>query len=364
MNSNNFAVIMAGGIGSRFWPMSRSTYPKQFLDILNTGETLIQQTFRRLSQVCPPENIFVVTNANYKQMCLNQLTGIKENHILCEPVMRNTAPCIAYASFKINSINPQANIIVAPSDHLIVNEQEFSRIINDCFEVCEQENCLLTLGIKPSRPETGYGYIQFNDEKINLNTHIYSVKTFTEKPNLELAQQFIESGDFLWNSGIFIWNVKSILLAMRKYLRDIYDVFEDGNSYYNTEQEQAFIQRVFAGCKNISIDYGIMEKADNVYVYPSEFGWSDLGTWGSLYNHLDLDEHKNGSSGSNVLFFDSENNIVNSSNGKDKILVIQGLNDYIVIDTDKALLICKKENEQQIKQFVNEVRRSKGDQFV
>jgi mannose-1-phosphate guanylyltransferase len=219
MNTNNFAVIMAGGIGSRFWPMSRSTFPKQFLDILGTGETLIQQTFRRLSNFCPTENILVVTNVNYKDLCIEQLKDIKESNILCEPAMRNTAPCIAYASFKINNINPEANIIVAPSDHLITNENEFTRIVNECFEVCSKNSYLLTLGIKPSRPDTGYGYIQYNEENSDFSQHIHSVKTFTEKPNLELANQFLESGDFLWNSGIFIWSAKSITLGTKKALK-------------------------------------------------------------------------------------------------------------------------------------------------
>ena len=260
MKTNNYAVIMAGGIGSRFWPMSRSTFPKQFLDILGTGETLIQQTFRRLAKSCPAENILVVTNAKYKDLCLEQLSDILEDNILCEPSMRNTAPCIAYASFKINQKNPDANIIVAPSDHLISNEDEFTKIVADCFEVCSKNNVLLTLGIKPSRPDTGYGYIQFNEENSELHNNIHSVKTFTEKPNLELAQQFLESGDFLWNSGIFIWSAKAINLGLRKHLRDLYDRFEDGNDYYNTDEEVEFINRIFPGCKNISIDYGLMEK--------------------------------------------------------------------------------------------------------
>ena len=362
MNTNNYAVIMAGGIGSRFWPMSRSTFPKQFLDILGTGETLIQQTFRRLSKLCPPDNILVVTNVKYKDLCLEQLSDILEDNILCEPSMRNTAPCIAYASFKINHKNPDANIIVAPSDHLISNEDEFSKIVADCFEVCSKKNVLLTLGIKPSRPDTGYGYIQFNEENSELHNNIHSVKTFTEKPNLELAQQFLESGDFLWNSGIFIWSAKVITLGLRKHLRDLYDRFEDGNNYYNTDEEVEFINHIFPGCKNISIDYGLMEKADNVFVYPSDFGWSDLGTWGSLYGHLKLDESQNGIIGDNVMIYDSKDNIINAPN--DKVVVIQGLEDYIIIDNKNTLLICKKEDEQQIKQFVSDIKRDKGDKYV
>ena len=362
MNSNNYAVIMAGGIGSRFWPKSRSSFPKQFLDILGTGETLIQQTFKRLNRFCPAENILVVTNIKYKSLCLEQLNGIKENNILCEPAMRNTAPCIAYASFKINKLNPDAKIIVAPSDHLITNENQFSKIVKECFSVCSTENCLLTLGIKPSRPDTGYGYIQFNEESSSLNPNINHVKTFTEKPNLELAKQFISSGDFLWNSGIFIWSAKNILLNLRKHLRDLYDRFEDGNEYYNTNSETEFINRIFPGCKNISIDYGLMEKADNVVVYPSDFGWSDLGTWGSLYSHLELDENHNGIIGDSTFIYESSGNIINTSDNK--VVIVEGLIDYIVIDTEKALLICKKDSEQHIKQFVSDVKRVKGQEFI
>ena len=362
MDKNNYAVIMAGGIGSRFWPKSRSTFPKQFLDILGTGETLIQQTFRRLSKSCPSENILVVTNNKYKKLCQEQLSKIKEDNILCEPIMRNTAPCIAYASFKIFQKNQNANIIVAPSDHLINNEDEFSKIVSSCFEVTSKNNILITLGIKPSRPDTGYGYIQFNNEALPFHQKIQSVKTFTEKPDKELANKFIKSGDFLWNSGIFIWSAKAITLSLRKHLRDLYDRFEDGNNYYNTNEEVEFINRIFPGCKNISIDYGLLEKAENVFVYPSEFGWSDLGTWGSLYDHLKLDINKNGIIGDNVMVYNSKNNIINAPN--EKVVIVQGLEDYIIIDNENTLLICKKEDEQQIKRFVNDIKRDKGDEYV
>ena len=362
MDKNNYAVIMAGGIGSRFWPKSRSTFPKQFLDILGTGETLIQQTFRRLSKSCPNENILVVTNNKYKKLCQEQLSKIKEDNILCEPIMRNTAPCIAYASFKIFQKNQNANIIVAPSDHLISNEDEFSKIVSRCFEVISKNNILITLGIKPSRPDTGYGYIQFNNEVLPFHQKIQSVKTFTEKPDKELANKFIKSGDFLWNSGIFIWSAKAITLSLRKHLRDLYDRFEDGNNYYNTNEEVEFINRIFPGCKNISIDYGLLEKAENVFVYPSEFGWSDLGTWGSLYDHLKLDINKNGIIGDNVMVYNSKNNIINAPN--EKVVIVQGLEDYIIIDNENTLLICKKEDEQQIKRFVNDIKRDKGDEYV
>ena len=352
---NNYAVIMAGGIGSRFWPMSKASRPKQFIDILGTGETLIQQTFRRLSKICPNENILIVTNKNYKDLCLEQLPKIKEKNILCEPCMRNTAPCVAYAAFKIHNQNPEANMIVAPSDHLITNEDEFVRVVKEGMQASAANDILLTIGILPSRPDTGYGYIQFNEHPLESNTTIKKVKTFTEKPNQELALQFLDSGDFLWNSGIFIWSAKSITLAYRKYLHDMYAVFEEGKQYYNTNKEAEFIDRVFPGCKNISIDYGIMEKADCVYVYPADFGWSDLGTWGSLYTHLDLDKSRNAVQGNKVLLYDSADNIVKMPH--DKVAVLHGLNGYIVVENDGTLLVCKKEDEQKIKQFVLDVKK-------
>ena len=354
MNKNNYAVIMAGGIGSRFWPMSKVTFPKQFLDILGTGETLIQQTFNRLQRVCPKENILIVTNKNYKDLCLEQLPNVIESNILCEPAMRNTAPCVAYAAFKIQSMNENANMIIAASDHIILKEDEFVRVANDCLEVVAKNDILLTLGITPSRPDTGYGYIQFTTEKLDNHQRIRKVKTFTEKPNQELALNFLDSGDFLWNSGMFVWSAKSITLAFRKQLRDMYDVFEQGKQFYNTSKETEFIDRIFPGCKNISIDYGIMEKSENVYVYPTDLGWSDLGTWGSLYAHLDLDENRNAVQGNKVMLYDSADNIIKVPN--DKVVVMQGMNGYIVVENEGTLLICKKENEQQIKQFVADLK--------
>ena len=354
MNKNNYAVIMAGGIGSRFWPISKVTFPKQFLDILGTGETLIQQTFNRLQRVCPKENILIVTNKNYKDLCLEQLPNVIESNILCEPAMRNTAPCVAYAAFKIQSMNENANMIIAASDHIILKEDEFVRVANDCLEVVAKNDILLTLGITPSRPDTGYGYIQFTTEKLDNHQRIRKVKTFTEKPNQELALNFLDSGDFLWNSGMFVWSAKSITLAFRKQLRDMYDVFEQGKQFYNTSKETEFIDRIFPGCKNISLDYGIMEKSENVYVYPTDLGWSDLGTWGSLYAHLDLDENRNAVQGNKVMLYDSTDNIIKVPN--DKVLVMQGMNGYIVVENEGILLICKKENEQQIKQFVADLK--------
>ena len=354
MNKNNYAVIMAGGIGSRFWPMSKVTFPKQFLDILGTGETLIQQTFNRLQRVCPKENILIVTNKNYKDLCLEQLPNVIESNILCEPAMRNTAPCVAYAAFKIQSMNENANMIIAASDHIILKEDEFVRVASDCLEVVAKNDILLTLGITASRPDTGYGYIQFTTEKLDNHQRIRKVKTFTEKPNQELALNFLDSGDFLWNSGMFVWSAKSITLAFRKQMRDMYDVFEQGKQFYNTSKETEFIDRIFPGCKNISIDYGIMEKSENAYVYPTDLGWSDLGTWGSLYAHLDLDENRNAVQGNKVMLYDSEDNIIKVPN--DKVVVMQGMNGYIVVENEGTLLICKKENEQQIKEFVADLK--------
>jgi mannose-1-phosphate guanylyltransferase len=354
MNKNNYAVIMAGGIGSRFWPMSKVTFPKQFLDILGTGETLIQQTFNRLQRVCPAENILIVTNRNYKDLCLEQLPDVIESNILCEPAMRNTAPCVAYAAFKIQSINENANMIIAASDHIILKEDEFVRVANDCLKLVAKNDILLTLGITASRPDTGYGYIQFTDKKLGNHQKVKKVKTFTEKPDQDLALNFLDSGDFLWNSGMFAWNVKSITLAYRKQLRDMYDLFEEGKQFYNTSKEVEFIDRIFPGCKNISIDYAIMEKSENVYVYPADFGWSDLGTWGSLYTHLNLDKNRNAVQGNKVLLYDSANNIIKVPNNK--VVVMQGMNGYIVAENEGTLLICKKENEQQIKKFIADVK--------
>ncbi len=352
---NNYAVIMAGGIGSRFWPMSKASRPKQFIDILGTGETLIQQTFGRLSKICPNENILIVTNKNYKDLCLEQLPKIKEENILCEPCMRNTAPCVAYAAFKIHNQNPEANLIVAPSDHLITNEDEFVRVAKKGLKESAENNILLTIGIFPSRPDTGYGYIQFNEHPLKSNPTIKKVKTFTEKPNQELALQFLDSGDFLWNSGIFIWSAETIIESFRKHLRDIYDVFEGGKQYYYTSEESKYIDRMFPTCKNISIDYGIMEKSDNVYVYPADFGWSDLGTWGSLFTHLPSDNNNNAVQGDEVMLYDCTDNIIKVPH--DKLVVLQGLQGYIVVENDGILLICKKEDEQKIKQFVADVKK-------
>jgi len=349
---------MAGGIGSRFWPMSRTSHPKQFIDILGTGETLIQQTYNRLKKVCPEENIYIVTNEMYKELIFEQLPGITNEQVVCEPNRRNTAPCIAYANYKIAAKNPNANIVVAPADHLILKEEEFVRVIELALNHTANNDCLLTLGIHPNRPDTGYGYIQFNETP---GTEIKEVKTFTEKPNLETAKTFIESGDFCWNSGMFVWSLKSIQKAFEDKLPEIDQLFKEGIGKYNTPEENDFISKTYSLCTNISIDYGIMEKSDNVFVISADIGWSDLGTWGSIYTHLDHDNDKNAVVGDNVMLYDSKDNIVNVP--KDKLVVLQGLEDCIVVESDNILLVCKKQEEQKIKQFVNDIKLTKEEKF-
>lgn len=356
--SNNFGVIMAGGIGSRFWPMSRTKFPKQFIDILGTGQTLIQQTFDRLEKIIPKENILVVTNELYKGLVVEQL-GIDEEQVLCEPSRRNTAPCIAYANYKIAQKNPNANIIVAPADHLILKEQKFIDVMEKALNFTASNDALLTLGISPSRPDTGYGYIQFDD---TTSDEIKKVKTFTEKPDLELAKQFLASGDFSWNSGMFIWSLASIQKAFEKLLPEMDSLFKEEKDVFNSEKEEEAINKIYAVCKSISIDYGIMEKSDNVHVISADIGWSDLGTWGSIYTHLDQDESGNAVVGKHVMLYDSKDCIV--SVPKDKLVVLQGLKDYIVVEANNTLLVCKKEDEQKIKQFVTDIKLEKGEDFV
>jgi len=362
-NKNYYCVIMAGGIGARFWPMSRSSHPKQFIDILGTGKTLIQQTFERLTKLCPPENILIVTNGIYKEIVLGQLPGISEEQVLCEPMRRNTAPCIAYANYKIMQKNPDACVVVAPSDHIILKEDEFVHTLQSTLKAASENDWLLTLGITPSRPDTGYGYIQFTDETVySPDEKIKKVKTFTEKPNLELAETFLQSGDFLWNSGIFIWSLKSIMKSFRENLPEVDELFEKGIGTYNTPEEENFINQTYTVCRNISIDYGVMEKASNVYVRISDFGWSDLGTWGSLHEIREKDDAQNAVSGKNVMLYNTEDCIINVP--RDKLVVINGISDCIIVEDEGALLICKKSDEQQIRQIVNDVRIEKGEKFV
>ena len=343
---------MAGGIGSRFWPMSTSEKPKQFLDILGVGRTLIQHTYDRFANICPKENIYVVTNEAYKDLVIEQLQ-INPEQVIAEPLRRNTAPCIAYASFKIAQINPEANLIVAPSDHLILDQPGFENIVELALNQAMEEDCLITLGIKPSRPDTGYGYIQFMDANKDENGLIKKVKTFTEKPDLKLANKFLASGDFYWNGGIFVWTARSIMNALESLLPEVYTLFNKGVGKYNTSEELDFIADTYERCKNISIDYGVMEKAENVYVVLSDFGWSDLGTWGSLYDSLPKQEDGNAVVGERVFMYDSNNCIVNMP--EDKLVILQGLDDYIVVESNKTLLVCKKSDEQKIREMVNEV---------
>jgi mannose-1-phosphate guanylyltransferase len=360
---NQYCIIMAGGVGTRFWPMSTTSHPKQFLDILGTGRTLIQQTFDRFKDLCPPENIYVVTSEIYETLVAEQLPLIPKANILTEPTRRNTAPCVAYASYKIHKLNPHAITVVAPSDHLIIKEDVFIKAIKSCFAKAKSEDCLVTLGIKPTRPDTGYGYIQFvNETSKEKDKRIYKVKTFTEKPDHDMAKFFMESGDFLWNSGIFIWSTKSVIKSLEQNDPELATVFKDGEEFYNTPQEKDFIKKAYNVCKNISIDYSLLEKAKNVYVRSSLIGWSDLGTYGSLFNHIKHDKGNNALVGKNIIQYDCKDCIVHVP--KDKLVVIQGLEDYIVVESDGVLMICKKQDEQQIRNFVNDVKVQKGDKFV
>ncbi|MDP4267717.1 MAG: mannose-1-phosphate guanylyltransferase [Bacteroidota bacterium] len=360
---NNYCVLMAGGIGTRFWPISKTAHPKQFIDILGTGQTLIQQTYYRFARKFPKENIYIVTNNIYRDLVMEQIPDVTPDNILCEPTRRNTAPCIAFATYKIYQKDPDARIVVAPSDHIILKEDIFLNDVDIALNLTEKCDCLLTLGITPSRPDTGYGYIQFNEDVLpDKDARIKKVKTFTEKPDLDLAKSFIESGDFLWNSGIFIWSAKSILKAFEMYLPEINGIFNEGLDKFNTSEEDDFIRQAYSVCKNISIDYGIMEKARNVFVLCSDFGWSDLGTWGSLFDNHDKDYSNNAIIGNNIMTYDTTDCII--SVPKDKLVVIEGLTDYIVAESKNILLICKKTDEQKIREFVNDVKIIKGEQFV
>jgi mannose-1-phosphate guanylyltransferase len=359
---DNYCIIMAGGIGSRFWPMSTTNMPKQFIDVLGIGETLLQNTFKRFETICPPENIFIVTNESYQDIVKTQLPNIPIANILTEPARRNTAPCIAYATFKIYKLNPNALIVVAPSDHIIVKQDTFRKAIKSCFKKAKSEDCLLTIGIKPTRPDTGYGYIQFKDSPNEIDKRIKKVKTFTEKPDYALAKSFIKSGDFLWNAGIFVWSAKSFLSAYEKHENEDYNLFRDGLDFYNTEEEKNFIKRAYPMTKNISIDYAVMEKASNVYVRSSVIGWSDLGTWGSLYQKMNKDINDNAIVGKQVLTYNSNNCVVHVPDNK--LVVLEGLDDYIIVESNNVLLVCKKHNEQFIKQIVSDIKTTKGDKYI
>lgn len=360
MNKHHYVAIMAGGIGSRFWPMSRTSHPKQFLDILGVGKTLIQQTFERYNKLVPIENIYIVTSREYVDTVKKQLPALPEENILAEPYRKNTAPCIAYVAFKLLQKDPEALMMAAPADNLILDTDAFIQTATKAFDFVDSINALVTIGIKPTTPNTGYGYIQHETPEVAPD--VYEVKTFTEKPNLELAKTFVASGDFLWNAGIFTWKVKNIIAAFEKFLPEMYEVFAAEKDKFNTAEEAAALENIYPQCTNISIDFGIMENADNVYVIPAAFSWSDLGTWNSAWENADKDYFNNAVKGSNVIVIDAKNCVVNAQDNK--LVMLQGLEDFIVVDTKDVLLICKREKEQEIKEYVAEVKRNKGDRFL
>lgn len=358
MNKNYYAILMAGGVGSRFWPVSTEDFPKQFHDMLGTGDTLIQKTFTRLTDLIPVENIFILTNERYNDLVLQQLPQVKQRQVVLEPAMRNTAPCILYASLKIQKENPDAVMIVAPSDHWIEDEKTFSKNVQQAFDFCSENNALMTLGIQPTFPNTGYGYIEY--DKFSTKD-IKSVKQFREKPDYEMAKEFINQGNFLWNAGIFMWSATTVVNAFKSSQPRLYELFEKGISTYNTNFENDFIKDNYPKAENISVDYAIMEKSTNVYVVAAEFDWNDLGTWGSLYDKLDKDESNNAVVNSRTLVADASGNMIRTND--DKIVVIDGLSDYIIVDKDEVLLIFPKSKEQDIKKTLQSVKDKFGEQY-
>lgn len=360
MNPNHYVAIMAGGIGSRFWPMSRTAYPKQFLDILNTGKTLIQWTFERYASFIPKENIFVVTSEEYSDIVAAQLPDMPVENILAEPSKKNTAPCVAYIAFKLMQKNPNASLVVAPSDHMILDGETFTSITKTALDFVDNNESFITLGIKPTYANTGYGYIQYDTTAVEGD--IYKVKTFTEKPNLEIARTFIESGDFLWNAGIFVWKAKDVVNEFAAQQPEMFELFDAEKNNFNTPAEKDAINRIYPQCTSVSIDYAIMEKAKSVCVIPSSFGWSDLGTWNSAYDNLEKDYLGNAVASDSTIVIDATKCMVSAPKGK--VVVLQGLDDFIIVDTKDALLICKKDKEQDIKQYVAEVKRNKGDKYL
>lgn len=365
MDTRNYAIVMAGGVGSRFWPMSRRKRPKQFLDILGTGKTLIEQTVERLRGLCPLENILIVTNDIYRTTIAQLLPGLPAENILTEPMRRNTAPCIAYGAYKIQKRNPEARIVVVPSDQVITKEERFVRVVEKGFEFVSENPALLTLGIKPHRPETGYGYIEINrNNKIEGNEDyaLYKVKQFSEKPNLERAKMYYQNGNYFWNAGMFIWTVQTIIKAFEEHLPEVDSLFKQNAGKFDTAAEVEAIKEIYNQSVAISIDYAVMEKASNVYSLCTEIGWSDIGTWGSLHEHLSIDEEGNSIRGKKVMMYNSENCIVKLPDNK--VVVINGLQDYIVVEESNALLICPKSEEQNIKTFVTDTEEQFGDDFV
>ena len=353
---NNYAILMAGGIGSRFWPMSTADYPKQFHDMLGTGKTLIQHTFDRLAKAIPTENIFILTNARYADLVMEQLPTISERQVVLEPAMRNTAPCILYAAMKIYKENKDALMLIAPSDHFIRDEAQFTANINTAFEAIAKQDMLLTFGINPSFANTGYGYIKYDKSCDNT---ICKVQQFTEKPDLETAKSFLKAGNYLWNAGIFAWSAKSILASFEQNQKEMYTLFEAGNQVYNTDFENDFVRDNYQKAANISIDYAILEPSENVYVMPVYFDWNDLGTWGSLYKELEKDSDNNAFVGAKPITINAKNNMIRTNNGK--VIVVSGLEDYIIVDKDEVLMIVPKAQEQDIKQIVKQVKDTYGD---
>lgn len=356
---SSYCVIMSGGVGSRFWPFSRQSLPKQFLDFFGTGRSLLQQTFDRFNKIIPTENIYIVSNHLYADLIKEQLPQLNDDQILLEPTRRNTAPCILWASYHIRALDPNASIVVAPSDHLILKQDEFLEAINNGLDFVSDTDKLLTLGIKPNRPETAYGYIQIADQ---VASNFYKVKTFTEKPQLELAKLFINTGEFYWNSGLFMWNVNTIIKAAEKLLPDVTMKLTACKEMFGTTDEQQYINEVFPSCQNVSIDYGIMEKTDNVYISLGDFGWSDLGTWSSLYDLSQKDENGNVTLKCNSMLYGCKDNVV--ALPENKLVVMDGLEGYLVAETDNVLLICKKDEEQAIRKYVNDVKIKFGDKYI
>ena len=358
--SHTYVAIMAGGVGSRFWPGSRVDRPKQFLDMLGTGKSLIRHTFERATRICPAENVLILTNARYKDQVLEHLPEITENQILCEPSRNNTAPCIAYTAFKLKNLDPKATFVVLPSDASIKNEDEYVRVLKSAVDFAQSQDVIVTVGITPTRPDQGYGYINF--EK-NESDAFKKVIQFTEKPDEENAIKFYESGEYLWNAGIFVWSVATILKSYKEHATDIYDLFESLDPYYNTDEEQSKINEWYPKSRNISVDYAIMQPSKNIYTIPAEFGWSDLGTWNSLYKEATVkDENENVVVGDDIILQDSSNCLIRKS--KEKLMVLRGLDDFIVIDEGDVLMIYPKSKEQEIKELTERIKNETGDKYL
>lgn len=358
-SKQTYVIIMAGGVGSRFWPYSRNKRPKQFLDVLGTGQSLLQMTYNRFLQTAGKDNIIIVTNQQYNGLVKEQLPDLHQDQILLEPARRNTAPCVAYACYKIHKKDPEATVVITPADHAIFDETKFIGTVNQAVEVAQKEGTLVTIGIKPTKPETGYGYIQYSDE---VYKGARKVKTFTEKPAIEFARKFLESGDFVWNAGIFIWKTSTIIKEFENSLPEMAEAFDDGMDFYYTPKEQDYIDKAYSQCRNISIDYGIMERASDVYVVLGDFPWSDLGSWGSLYDNLVKEDKENIVLGAEILSYDSRNNIIKTDTNK--LVIIQDLDGYLVADFEDVLMICKKDQEAKFREFVADVKNKKGEDIL